>query len=66
MPSKRKKRVHDLPVLHPNAAEIDVGANEVFVAVPADRDPEPVRSFLTFTKTFTNSRIGCSVAESNP
>jgi hypothetical protein len=35
MPTKRKKRVQDLPVLHPDAAGIDVGANEVFVAVPA-------------------------------
>jgi len=47
---KRKKRVQDLPVLHPDAAGIDIGASEVFVAVPADRDPEPVRSFATFTK----------------
>jgi transposase len=50
MPTKRKKRVQDLPVLHPDAAGIDVGANELFVAVPADRDPEPVRSFATFTR----------------
>jgi Transposase len=36
--------------MHADAAGIDVGANEVFVAVPADRDPEPVRSFATFTR----------------
>jgi len=27
-------------VLHPDAAGIDVGASELFVEVPADRDPE--------------------------
>ena len=50
MSTKRKKRVQDLPVLHPDAAGIDVGANELFVAVPAGRDSEPVRSFATFTR----------------
>ena len=39
-----------MPVLRPDAAGIDVGARELFVAVPADRDPEPVRSYPTFTK----------------
>jgi transposase len=39
-----------LPVLHPDAAGIDVGAEEVFVAVPPDRAAEPVRSFETFTR----------------
>jgi transposase len=50
MATKRKKRVQDLPVLHPDAAGIDVGASEIFVAVPADRDAQPVRSFATFTR----------------
>src|SRR5262245_19147028 len=50
MATKRKKRVQDLPVLHRDAAGIDVGASEVYVAVPADRDTEPVRSFATFTR----------------
>jgi transposase len=35
--------------MEPNAAGIDIGATEIFVAVPADRDPQPVRSFATFT-----------------
>ena len=39
-----------LPVLHPDAAGIDIGATEIFVAVPADRDSEPVRAFHTFTQ----------------
>ena len=35
--------------LNPDAAGIDCGASEHFVAVPPDRDPSPVRSFRTFT-----------------
>ena len=38
-----------LPVLHPHAAGIDIGAREIYVAVPPDRDPKPVRAFATFT-----------------
>lgn len=48
MPKQRNKPV-SLPVIEPNAAGIDVGATEVFVAVPADRDAEPIRCFPTFT-----------------
>jgi hypothetical protein len=47
---KSKRRCDELPILHPDAAGIDVGASELFVAVSADRDPEPVRSFPTFTR----------------
>jgi transposase len=50
MPKKSKRRCDQLPVLHPEAAGIDVGASELFVAVAADRDPQPVRSFPTFTR----------------
>src|SRR5271156_5946973 len=52
----RRKRVGragetlSLNCIEPNAAGIDVGAREVYVAVPADRDPKPVRSFMTFTE----------------
>ncbi|MGQ0735501.1 MAG: IS110 family transposase [Acidobacteriota bacterium] len=35
--------------LHPDAAGIDCGSAEHFVAVPPDRDATPVRSFATFT-----------------
>ena len=48
MAKKRSKA--ELPVLEPDAAGIDIGATEVFVAVPPDRDAEPVRSFKTFTE----------------
>src|ERR1700675_1375487 len=50
MAKKSKRRCDTLPVLHPDAAGIDVGASELFVAVSADRDPHPVRSFPTFTR----------------
>jgi hypothetical protein len=46
---KKRNKVGSLPVIELNAAGIDVGATEIFVAVPADRDPEPVRRFPTFT-----------------
>jgi len=32
-----------------DAAGIDIGSQEIAVAVPPDRDPEPVRTFPTFT-----------------
>src|SRR5580700_5715677 len=39
-----------MPVMRPDAAGIDIGATEIFVAVPADRAAEHVRSFPTFTQ----------------
>src|ERR1035438_907637 len=50
MVKKSKRRCGTLPILHPDAAGIDVGASELYVAVSADRDPHPVRSFPTFTR----------------
>jgi len=50
MAKRSKRRCEELPILHPDAAGIDVGASELFVAVNADRDPQPVRSFPTFTR----------------
>jgi len=51
----RKKKKHgkldrSLPELRPNAGGIDIGAREIFVAVPVDRDKESVQSFPTFTQ----------------
>jgi len=45
------KRVHfqNLLLINPSAAGIDVGAKEHVVAVPCDRDPQPVRTFQAFT-----------------
>lgn len=53
--AKRKKKLRgmvfeDRPLLEPNACGIDVGAREMYVAVPPDRDPTPVRIFETFTE----------------
>ncbi|MBU2719408.1 IS110 family transposase, partial [Acidithiobacillus ferridurans] len=36
--------------MHPNAAGIDIGSASHYVAVPADRDDEPVREFASFTE----------------
>jgi transposase len=38
-----------LDVVHPNAAGIDIGSREHYVAVGPDRDSEPVRVFGCFT-----------------
>ena len=38
-----------LTITHPNAAGIDIGSASHFVAVPPDRDDEPVRQFPSFT-----------------
>src|SRR6516225_1328968 len=53
-PGKQRRRkgmcLEDRPVLEQNAAGIDIGSREIFVAVPPDRDPNPVRVFPTFTE----------------
>ncbi len=46
----RKNRPAAPRLINPNTAGIDIGAEELFVAVPADRDPDPVRRFLCFTE----------------
>ena len=38
-----------LTIVHPNAAGIDVGNESHFVAVPPDRDPNPVQEFGCWT-----------------
>ncbi len=50
---RRQKRVVpelSLECIEPNAAGIDVGAREIYVAVARGRDPEPIRCFSTFTE----------------
>ena len=39
-----------LPVLFPDTAGIDIGSKSHFVAVPSERDSNPVREFSTFTR----------------
>lgn len=45
--TRRKKAI--LELAHPDAAGIDIGSASHFVAVPPDRDDEPVREFKSFT-----------------
>lgn len=52
MPRRRKSKAVVLsptPTLKPNAAGVDIGATEIYIAVPPDRDAQPVRRFATFT-----------------
>lgn len=46
---KIKTKVNALDQINPNAAGIDIGAEEIYVAVPPDRDVDSVRVFGTFT-----------------
>jgi transposase len=48
-PTKRRPAAAPPRVVHPNAAGIDVGGDTHVVAVPTDRDAEPIRSFGVFT-----------------
>src|SRR5476649_2732928 len=45
----RRRGKKALSPIHPNAAGIDVGATFHVVAVPGERDAQPVRSFRSFT-----------------
>jgi transposase len=44
-----KKTDRKIKQLNPNAAGIDIGSQKHYVAVPSDRDNEPVRSFGCLT-----------------
>lgn len=48
-PRRQRRSPTLLERINPNAAGIDCGAAEHYVAVPTDRDPTNVRSFKTFT-----------------
>ncbi|MBV9480416.1 MAG: hypothetical protein JO249_06655 [Acidobacteria bacterium] len=48
--SGKSKTAPTPPVVHPHAAGIDIGATEIFVAVPTDRDQSPAHRFQTFTQ----------------
>ena len=52
MAKKRKqaKTAYSLPVIQPDTAGVDIGAEEICVAVGAERDTEPIRKFGTFTR----------------
>jgi transposase len=51
--SRRRKYIR-VQVINPNAAGIDVGSEVHYVAVPLDRDHEPVQSFKYFTADLTS------------
>src|SRR3954464_927342 len=60
----KQLRLEGLPAIHPNAAGIDIGANEIVVAVPPDRDAQPVRAFPTFThdlQALVNWLLACRI-----
>jgi transposase len=68
MPRKPKNPrlggVSSAHAIDPDAAGIDIGATEIYIAVPVDRDPHPVRHFATFTEdliTATNWLQRCGI-----
>jgi len=48
-PIHKRAKAASLSIAYPNACGIDIGATSHFVAVPADRDAEPVQEFAAFT-----------------
>jgi transposase len=62
--SKRRAWSPLLQRIQPDAAGIDCGATSHFVAVPAQRDPEPVREFSTSTTDLHHLAdwlVGCGI-----
>src|SRR3989454_10802149 len=52
MAKKGKKNTptpENMPIIHPHAAGIDVGAEAHWVCVPADRDAQPIQKFSALT-----------------
>ena len=49
MASKRRRHNDEVEEVHPRAAGIDIGSREHWVTVTPGLDPEPVRSFRSFT-----------------
>lgn len=51
MPRKRKTKVQVIqPIIRIDAAGVDIGAREIYAAVPPSLSTQPVRSFSTFTE----------------
>ena len=46
---QKSQAAQSLTMMEPNAAGVDIGAMEHWVAVAPDRDEQPVRKFGTFT-----------------
>jgi len=49
MAKRRQQTVRRSALLEPDAAGIDIGAQEIYVAVPPDRDQQATRMFTSFT-----------------
>ncbi len=49
---RQRRRLDELTWVHPNAAGLASGSAELVVAVPADRDSEPVRVFAQRAPAF--------------
>ena len=61
---KKTQKQKSLPFIEPDAAGIDIGATEIYVAVPEERDIRPVRKFATFTEdlhALADWLMGCSI-----
>lgn len=54
MKKQQSYATKSIPVINPYAAGIDIGATEIYVAVPSDQDPQPIKVFETFTKDLQN------------
>src|SRR5262245_16956722 len=48
-PTHTQRQLEEVMSVHPNAAGLDIGSAEIVLAVPPDRDLQPVRLFETFT-----------------
>jgi hypothetical protein len=57
MAKRGEKRERRSVILELNAAGIDIGAEEIYVAAPPDRDEESTRRFSSFT--CDRDRHGC-------
>ena len=66
MAKRVEKRERRSAVLAPDAADIDSGAHEIYVAVPPDRDEQTTRRFSSFTHGLHGLAIGWSVAGIEP
>ena len=51
-----------LTITHPNAAGIDIGSASHFVAVPPERDDQPVREFPSFALVSISLRLASRTA----
>src|ERR1035441_7472732 len=49
MGKRREQRERRLAILEPDAAGIDIGAEEIYIAVPLERDEQATRRFGSFT-----------------